>query len=128
MQGPGDLYKAVVDGVVRNEKKDNYSTDGRALAFTCAQVSVTDFASAPHEIVTPKGVSYHGKVYRLVRGDIAECHSQRESNAYDLACVNKALIKSCHMKKVDVLDSNHDTAWKQAKASLFETVRAVSFC
>jgi len=101
-------------------KKGDDSLDNRALAFTCAQVSITDTASRVGWFTNGRT---HGTVQRLVRGEIAECHSQLESNPHDLGCVNKQVVKSCHMQEVWWHASSHaaaSTAWDATKLSMFE--------
>jgi len=101
-------------------KKGDDSFDKRALAFTCAHVSITDTAT---EVAYGSNGDTKGKVQRLVRGEIAECHSQRESNPHDLGCVNKQVVKSCHTQEVKWRASSKaeaSTAWDATKLSMFE--------
>ena len=90
------------------------SVEGRAMGFTCAQVTVVDFASDVTWYSSHSDAA-SGTLYRLVRGDVAECHSDRES-VMRMACINKAVIKSCSMMKVEMEASNTyaDTAAAQA--------------
>ena len=78
--------------------------EDRPVGFTCAQVTVVDFASDVPR--TSSGTTpASGFVYRLVRGDVAECHSDLES-VMRMACINKAVIKSCSMMEVTMNASN----------------------
>ena len=123
-------WNGYIDGVnVGPDKLKDHGIEDRALAFTCAHVSVTDFSSDVRHFTngaTPASVT----VYRLVRGEIAECHSQRESNPHDLGCVNKQVVKSCHSKLVQMNASGTyagwsavQAAWIALKPSVFEAVR-----
>ena len=96
------------------------------MAFTCAQVTVVDFASNPNVIVRDDGVTpVTGPVYRLVRGDVAECHSDREQ-VLRMACINKAVIKSCSMMFVELSPYSTYGSTSAAKAA-FEVAKEEKF-
>ena len=103
------------------------SVEGRAMGFTCAQVTVVDFASDVTRY-TSAPIPAFGIMYRLVRGDVAECHSDRET-VLSMACINKAVIKSCSMMKVTMNASNtyadinaSRAAWDVVQKEKFEEV------
>jgi len=133
IQGPNTKkhdFGKFKDGRLISSNDHGGSVEDRALAFTCGHVSITDFSSGVIHYLS--ATRAHGTVYRLVRGEIAECHSQRESNAHDLGCVNKQVVKSCHSKRVQMNPSNsYDSgadrgltaakaAWAALKPSIFE--------
>ena len=101
----GNVEKSALDG--RSQPHLDYgvypslkSLENRALAFTCGQVTTMDSAS---DVAIPSLTSKSpaGTLLRLVQGDVAECHSDRES-MMNMACINKAVIKSYVMTNVEM--------------------------
>lgn len=82
------------------------------MAFTCGQVTVKDWISdVKWDSVNPahyggddSNPSATGVMYRMVRGDVSECHSASESDTQDLQmkCINMGITKSCHMMELVV--------------------------
>ena len=93
------------------------SLEDRALAFTCGQVTAMDTVSDINTIYPVPAGTGTGTLSRLVRGDVAECHSDRES-MMNMACINKAVIKRCIMMNVEMNTSSYanssevGAAWK----------------
>lgn len=108
-----------------NEDK---TVEGRPIAFTCAQVSTVEFSDELTWYGTQSAKAV-GPVYRLVRGDLAECHSENEKDPAHLkmSCTNHGNVKSCHMKKLELKPSNqYDSRsealseWESAKEAAFK--------
>jgi len=100
--------------------------EGRAIAFTCVQVATVQFATTISDVFTHGVIAASsGKVYQMVRGDLAECHSESEADATNLqmACVNKGIVKGCYMKDID--NGAHDS--KAESAAAYETKKAEAF-
>ena len=103
------------------------SLEGRALSFTCASVYPTEVSSP----IVYTGV-YHGELTLLVRGEITECHSERQADPDNLkmACNHYSVVKGCHTAKVELKASNSYkdnnalyAVWKKAQPAIFAKAR-----